>query len=255
MPEEPSRTSLKTRIVAGFTALMLLAGPALALSEIKTEEVPATGPAATEEQGERPAVKPPSGPVPLPDPIAPLPGSGRSGTETPEQAAPPSETGEPAVALPPPEILRDIELLPGPVKRMRELIMEACRSGDIENLRPLIGTAGSMTTLSFGGEDGDPIEYLRGTSGDPDGTEILAILLEVLEAGFVHLDEGAETELYVWPYFFAVPLDKLTKPQKVELFKLVTAGDYEDMQSFGAYIFFRVGITPEGRWAFFVAGD
>ena len=254
MFEEPSRISFKARILAGMAILMLLARPALALSEIKTEEVPAASSPTAEEKGEVPPAKPPSGPVPLPDPIIPGPG-GDPGTEAPEKAAPPSNTGEPAAAAPAPEILHDIDLLPAPVKRMRELIMEACRSGDIEKLRPLIGTPGSMTTLSFGGEDGDPIEYLRGTSGDPDGTEILAILLEVLEAGFVHLDEGTGTELFVWPYFYAVALDKLTKPQKVELFKLVTAGDYEDMQSFGAYIFFRVGITPEGRWAFFVAGD
>jgi hypothetical protein len=52
-----------------------------------------------------------------------------------------------------------------------------------------------------------------------------------------------------------VPLDRLTPPQRVELFKIVTAGDYEDMKSYGAYIFYRVGITPDGRWQFFVAGD
>ena len=62
-------------------------------------------------------------------------------------------------------------------------------------------------------------------------------------------------ELYVWPYFFAVPLDRLTPPQRVELFKIVTAGDYEEMKTYGTYIFYRVGITPEGRWSFFVAGD
>jgi hypothetical protein len=27
------------------------------------------------------------------------------------------------------------------------------------------------------------------------------------------------------------------------------------MKQFGTYIFYRVGITPEGKWAFFVAGD
>ena len=46
-----------------------------------------------------------------------------------------------------------------------------------------------------------------------------------------------------------------TPRQKVELFKIVTAGDLEDMKQFGTYIFYRVGITPEGRWAFFVAGE
>ena len=78
---------------------------------------------------------------------------------------------------------------------------------------------------------------------------------EVLSAGFVHLEAGTPSELYVWPYFFGIPLDKLDPRQRVELFKIVTAGDYEDMKTFGTYIFYRVGITPEGRWAFFVAGD
>jgi hypothetical protein len=27
------------------------------------------------------------------------------------------------------------------------------------------------------------------------------------------------------------------------------------MKQFGAYIFYRVGIAPDGQWAFFVAGD
>jgi hypothetical protein len=27
------------------------------------------------------------------------------------------------------------------------------------------------------------------------------------------------------------------------------------MKNYGAYIFYRSGITPEGRWQFFVAGD
>ena len=38
-------------------------------------------------------------------------------------------------------------------------------------------------------------------------------------------------------------------------FRLPTHGDFEDMKSFGAYNFYRVGITPQGRWRFFVAGD
>jgi len=27
------------------------------------------------------------------------------------------------------------------------------------------------------------------------------------------------------------------------------------MRSFGAYNFFRVGISPEGEWRFFISGD
>ena len=156
---------------------------------------------------------------------------------------------------PPPDVLRDLTKLPEPVRRMRELILEAANSGDIEKLRNLIGIGDNATTLSIGGLDGDPIAFLKESSGDDEGYEILAILIEVLEAGFVHLDAGTEEELFVWPYFFAWPLDKLNAIQKVELYQILTAGDVEDSQNFGGYIFYRVGIKPDGQWSFFVAGD
>lgn len=154
-----------------------------------------------------------------------------------------------------PEIQRDLSVLPFPTRRMHELILEATKTGDIERLRPLIGTGESATQLSLGGLDEDPVEFLKGQSGDEQGHEILAILEEVLEAGFVHLDKGTENEIFVWPYFFAYPLDGLDPSQRVELFRIVTYGDYADMRDFGGYIFYRVGISPSGRWQFFVAGD
>lgn len=155
----------------------------------------------------------------------------------------------------PPAIERDVGKLPFPTRRMRELLIEAARSGDIERLRPYIGSGDDMTLLSFGGIEDDPIAFLKSVSGDEEGHEVLAILLELLESGYVHVEEGTENEMYIWPYFYAQPLDKLTPPQRVELFTLLTSGDYEDMLSFGAYIFYRVGITPQGRWRFFVTGD
>ena len=154
-----------------------------------------------------------------------------------------------------PDIHTDLGLLPFPTRRMHELILEATRTGDIEKLRPLIGTGDSATQLSLGGYDDDPIEYLKSQSGDAEGHEILAILEEILQAGFVHLDKGTDHELYVWPYFFAMPLDKLEPRERVELFRIVTYGDFQDMQDFGGYIFYRAGISPTGRWHFFVAGD
>ena len=155
----------------------------------------------------------------------------------------------------PPPILRDLALLPFPTRRMHELILEAARTGDVEKLRPYVGYGNDTTMLSLGGIEDDPINFLKTLSGDSEGHEVLAILMEILESGFVHLDEGTEQELYVWPYFFAQPIDKLTPKQRVELFRIITYGDFEDMKSFGAYIFYRVGITPKGRWRFFVAGD
>lgn len=41
----------------------------------------------------------------------------------------------------------------------------------------------------------------------------------------------------------------------VELFRIVTAGDYEEMLLFGGYNFDRFGITENGEWTYFLAGD
>lgn len=242
-----------------------------ALSEIPEEKVPA--PPASDDTIQKEPL-PPVGEVPAPDPIQTTPpaettppGEVEPGEPNPESEEPGDEAapgddetsppGRPEVDpnAPLPEIIYDLEKLPAPAKRMRELIMQAAKSGDIEALRVLIGVGADITQLSLGGIEGDPIEFLKELSGDKEGHEILAILEEVLDAGYVHLDAGKPEELYVWPYFFAIPLERLTPPQRVEMFKIVTAGDYEDMKTYGAYIFYRVGITPEGRWSFFVAGD
>jgi hypothetical protein len=162
--------------------------------------------------------------------------------------------GEPLASEPPPPVEYDLGKLPTPVRRLREQIIEAALTGDVERLRPIFEANGGPPVLSFGEID-DPIEYLKSLSGDPEGREILAILIEVLQAGFVHVDAGTPEEMYVWPYFARYPPDGLTGPQMVELFELLTAGDYEDMKIYGTYLFYRVGITPEGIWRFFVAGD
>lgn len=237
--EPRSRARAAAPIALSLALSALTPAPAFALSEIPQEEV-APAPEITT--------------VPLP---APLPNPGNTGAEpSAAEPAPVPDGGTPAeepAAIP--EIQYDLSLLPEPVRQLRERILEACRTGDIEALRPMLVPGEEGTLLSFGGVGSDPIQFLKELSGDGEGHEILAILAEVLEAGYVHLEQGTDGEIYVWPYFFAVPLDSLTAPQRVELFRLVTAGDYEDMKNYGAYIFYRVGIMPDGKWAFFVAGD
>ncbi|MFC5385716.1 hypothetical protein ACFPLB_07010 [Aquamicrobium segne] len=239
-----------------FAGLGLMSQPAAALSEIQRQDLPPPlAPAAAPDDFS-------PGAVPLPDPIQtsqpPSRDTASPEDEQPEKQLDPRDTPKHPLTdtmdeLP--EVIYDLDRLPEPVRRMHGLILQASKSGDINQLRPLVGTGDSATQLSLIEIDGDPVDFLKSLSGDTEGQEILAIMEEVLSAGFVHLDAGAPEELYVWPYFFGLPLDRLSAPQRVELFKIVTAGDLEDMQQFGAYIFYRLGITPEGHWAFFVAGD
>lgn len=243
----------RIRPVAALPTSLLVLGlwlsPAAALSELPQENVPP---------------QPPVTSVPLPPPIANPDNPAAAAPQAPADedggsapaATQPAEGDQPAAAAAEvPEIIYDLSLLPQPVRALRDKLVAIAKAGDIEALRPLIAGGEEGTLLSLGDGTEDPIAFLKGLSGDGQGYEILAILEEVLEAGYVHLEPGAEGEMYVWPYFFAVPIESLTGPQLVELFRLVTAGDYEDMKNYGGYIFYRVGITPAGKWAFFVAGD
>ncbi|NMG39085.1 hypothetical protein GRZ55_07515 [Chelativorans sp. ZYF759] len=228
--------------LGGLLVGLWLVGPAEALSEFTHEPLePAPD---TEEVIERaPLPPPPDFTVPLPDPIRPL-----FDVED-------TRFGEPEIKdLPLPEVFYDPALLPEPVRAMRDALMEVARAGEIEGLRPLIAEGSDATQLSLGPAAEDPVAYLRSISGDPEGHEILAILYEVLAAGFVRLQNGDEEDIYVWPYFYVMPLEELDARQRVELFKLVTAGDYEDMRAYGGYLFYRAGITADGHWTFFIAG-
>ena len=179
---------------------------------------------------------------------APLPAEpAQKSTAGPEKGkghiAPPS-----AVA----EIITDLSGLPAPVARTRERLLAAARSGDLQQLAGLM--TDTLPIFSFT-DDKDPVAFWKANYPDSDGVEVLSILTLILESGFVRVDEGTSQEMYVWPYFVRMSLGALTPRQKVELFRLVTGADYKDMMKLGVYVFYRLGISPDGTWQFFVSGD
>ena len=237
-----------------LTALLLSAGPVFALSELKplpaapSDQLPQDG-------AETPAAPPFEGPVTGPDGGLPDPAPIIRQEGPPPDDAVVELPDAPEDPGPLPEVFYDPAKLPAPAARMRELIIEAATTGEVEKLRMLLGTGPTATRLAVSEVDSDPVEYLKSVSGDAEGQEILAILLDVLSAGYVHVDAGTSEDMYVWPYFAAMPLEALKPAQRVELLRIVTAGDVDDMRAYGAYNFYRVGITPDGEWRLFLTGD
>ena len=240
-------------VLFSTTALVMPMRPAFALSELKGEQgqvqqKPAEGeqaPPVEDEEGTGPLE------LPMPDPLI----RRNEAVTEPTDEAPVTDdkaTDEPQTPV---EVIYDIGKAPEAVRRMRELIVEAAASGDIERLRPLLGKGVTETQVSIVESEEGPVETLKGQSGDTEGIEVLAILLDVLATGFVHTGQGTPDEMYVWPYFAEKSVTTLTPPEKVELLRIVTAGDFADMQEFGSYNFYRVGITPDGQWKFFITGD
>jgi hypothetical protein len=225
--------------------------PALAPPVATPAPAPAAGPPAAPLQLGPAGAAPPPPPAPAAAAPPPLP---------PARLPPITSAAKPygragARAAPKvSEVLTDLALLPPPVARMRARIIGAARTGDLDKVVTVMQSNETMPIFSFANER-DPSTYWRTNYPESGGLEVLSILLEILDMGFVHVDAGTPQDMYVWPYFAYLPLKQLTPMQKVELFKIVTGSDYRAMQDFGAYIFYRLGIAPDGTWHFFVSGE
>jgi hypothetical protein len=185
------------------------------------------------------------------------------------QFVPPAPDGTPARAanLPPaaetaalperaagPETATDLTRLPPAVLRTRERILAAARTGDLQTLLALMHANGNMPVFSHTQRQ-DPAAYWKENYPDSDGVEILSILISILETEPARIDAGTPQETYLWPYFARLPIRSLTPAQKVELFRVVTGSDYKEMLERGRYVFYQVGIGPDGTWRYFLASE
>jgi hypothetical protein len=199
--------------------------------------------------------------APTPDPLAPPsygePGDGDADDPAALETAPVDPAAAAAIwegRAHVGDIRHGDDALPAPVKARRDRLIAAAKTGDIEALREVFADQPGQPIVAELDAPADPIDFLRRQSGDEDGREILAILIELLEAGYVEVNEGGVTT-YVWPYFAEVPLPELDGAQYVEVYRVLTAVDVEDMLRDGHYGFFRVGISADGRLRYFTAGN
>jgi hypothetical protein len=175
------------------------------------------------------------------------------------QFVPPAKEGSPtarpaAAAETPAAPAADPVQLPPAVQRMRERILAAAHTGDLPTLLALMRANGGMPIFSHTQKQ-DPAAYWKESYPDSDGLEILSILISILETQPVRTDVGTPKEAYVWPYFARLPVKSLTPAQKVELFRVVTGSDYKEMLERGRYVFYQVGIAPDGTWRYFLASE
>ncbi|QPC42086.1 hypothetical protein HW532_04800 [Kaustia mangrovi] len=153
-----------------------------------------------------------------------------------------------------PPVHYSTDALPERVLNTRNALLHAASTGEIENLRAVIEQNELMPMVSFGGA-ADPIAYWKEISSDGTGRDVLAELIKVLTSGFVLMEPGTDREMFIWPYHYAYPLDRLTPAQEVELYLLITPEERENMLRAGSYLGYRAGIGPDGTLHFFIAGD
>jgi hypothetical protein len=162
-----------------------------------------------------------------------------------------------------PAIIREVEALPTQVRRMRALILEAMRSGDIEALRLPIET--NEVPPSFArrkpGAARRPAmatELLRlfaERSGDGAGRETMGQIINLLAVGAARVHAGRPQEMYVWPYFSTLQPHLLTPVQQVDVHRVLSAHALAEWREKGRYPGWRLGIGPDGTWHYLHGAD
>ncbi len=153
--------------------------------------------------------------------------------------------------VPTTQVSRDVSKLPTAVQRMRQAILQAAASGDVEQLRVAIDM--NEIKPSFGhGPVGDPIAHLKTMSADGNGREMLALLFNIMTTGYAITNPAAKDEMIVWPYHAAIPLAAMTPSQEVDIYRFLPPTRVNEMVAAGKYTHYAVGISKSGVWHYFM---
>ena len=147
---------------------------------------------------------------------------------------------------------RDVTSLPAEVRRMRQAILQAAMSGDIEQLRVPI-EMNEIHPVFARARVADPIAHLKAASADGNGREILAILYNLLTTGYAIVNPGTKEETIVWPYHAVIPLSALSPSQEVELYRFLPPARLKEMLAQGKYTYYSVRIGRDGVWHSFLS--
>jgi predicted secreted protein len=143
--------------------------------------------------------------------------------------------------------------LPAHVSDLREAILTAARSGNIDELKSVFEMSGRAPDIGAPGAT-DPIAALKTQSADGKGQEILANLIELLNMPPAAKPFGSDIEnnlLYIWPYLAERPLDKLTPAEEVDLYRLVSPAKAAEMHEKKRWMWWCVVIAADGNWLMF----
>ena len=133
---------------------------------------------------------------------------------------------------------------------MREAILEACRSGRLEDLRHAI-ELNELRPLIGDGAGGDAIAILKGMSADGEGRDILAAIERILASSWAAIPLGADIEnnrIYVWPGIAATGTASLDAAARAELARIAPPETLAEIEASGVYSYWRLAIAADGTW-------
>lgn len=143
----------------------------------------------------------------------------------------------------------DQEGLPEVVAEMREAIVAAAVVCDFATLREL---AGPDLVTSFGGGDFSHLVELEESAEEAP----LQLLVQLFGLPYASEDYEDLPTHYYWPSAFVYDTWEEIPPADLEALRTIyTDEELDEIAAFGSYAGWRIGITEDGQWRFFVAGD
>lgn len=147
-------------------------------------------------------------------------------------------------------IVINLDNLPENTRAMRENLIEAAASGNLEELRDLFET-NELTPVLAKQHISEPISFWKNQSIDGTARDIMANIVEIFTLPPVKLNTGS----YIWPYLAAIPLNKLTKAQEIDLFRLAGPMAASKMLKENRYTHYEAKIGKDGTWHSFKKPD
>jgi len=139
--------------------------------------------------------------------------------------------------------------LPEPVAATRRAIATAAIACDFVALEAL-GGSDLNTSFGGGGFDNIPRWEVEGTY------PALELLVELFDTPYATQDFEDLPRYYVWPSAFVYDSWEEIPPADLEALRSIyTDEELDQIAGFGSYALWRIGITEDGQWRFFVAGD
>jgi hypothetical protein len=138
--------------------------------------------------------------------------------------------------------------LPAAIAARRAAIHAAATLCDWVGLESLMADGFSHTF----GIDEDPIAYWQ--ERELAGERVMFLLAELLNRP-VGTQAAGDVTYYAWPSAFVTEWSAVPEADREALRPLYGDDDFAFWAEFGGYLGYRVGITADGYWVYFIAGD
>lgn len=175
---------------------------------------------------------------------------GATGAPTVPPASPPKVTTTAPATATSETTAAATQGLPEAVKAKRAAILEAAQAGDHQAVAAL---AAENFSYTFGGQvEGGPAAYWR--RAEESGEDPLGTLVAILQLPYTQTGVGKDI-IYMWPFAYDRDVSTLTPEEREQLLSFATEEELKSWEKFGGYVGYRAGITQDGAWVSFVAGD